>query len=276
MRRKWVLIAVAAGLLALAIGAGAVLASGGGGKGHAWGGPGHAWVWGREDHDDHQSAVASKVAEILGTDEQETEDAIAEARREVREEAEDNALNDFAGRVAESLGTDADATAEAIRKVAEEMLAEALEARLQAAIDDGRLTEEQGQEYRDRANWHMGWRHYGLKASVSEGFASRVAEELEVEGENVAAAMEQARSDIHGEVLESRLQAAIDSGQISEEEAEEIRQRIESGNWKGFGKKGHHGRHGGKGHWGRGQGHKGHHSPDGDSPPAPATNGDSA
>ena len=75
---------------------------------------------------------------------------------------------------------------------------------------------------------------------------------LEVEGDDVAEAMKQALADISSEAVESRLQAAIDSGKITEEEAAEIRERIESGDWKGFGKRGHHGRHGGKGPWGRG------------------------
>ena len=78
MRKRWILIALSVGLLAAAISGGVAL---------AWGGNGHGWGWGRGDHDERKSAVAAKVAEILGTDEQETADAIDQANQEVREEA---------------------------------------------------------------------------------------------------------------------------------------------------------------------------------------------
>ena len=265
MRKRWILIAMAVGLLAAAITGGVAL---------AWGGSGHGWGWGRGDHDERKSAVAAKVAEILGTDEQETADAIELANQEVREEAQQAALDDFAGRVAETLGTDADETADAIQQVTQEMRNETLEAKLQDALDDGRITEEQAQEYRDKAA-SSGWRGfgYGFKGGDAEDFANRVGAILEVDSSDVANAIEGAMTDIRSEALESKLQAAIDSGRITEEEAAEIRDKIQSGDGKGFGKK--HGRHGGKGHWGRGH-HRGRSH--GDSPtatPKPASGGDS-
>ena len=243
MRKRWILIAVAVGLLAAAITGGVAL---------AWGGSGHGWGWGRGDHDERKSAVAAKVAEILGTDEQETADAIEQANQEVRQEAQQAALDDFAGRVAATLGTDADATADAIQQVAGEMRSESLEAKLQDAVDDGRMTEEQAQEYRDEAA-SGGWygKGFGFKGDSAEDFANRVGAILEVDGGGVAEAMEQAMTDIRSEAVESRIQAAIDSGKITEEEAAQIREKIQSGDWKGFGKK--RGRHGGKGHRGFGQ-----------------------
>ena len=134
------------------------------------------------------------------------------------------------------------------------MRSEALEAKLQAALDDGSITEEQAQEYRDKAN-SAGWRGfgYGFKGGDAEEFANRVGAILEVEGSDVADAIEGAMTDIRSEAVERKLQAAIDSGKITEEEAAEIREKIASGDWKGFGK---HGRHGGKGHWARGH-HRG-------------------
>ena len=173
----------------------------------------------------------------------------------MREEARQAALDDFAGKVAANLGTDADETADAIEQVAGEMRSEALEAKLQEAIDDGRMTEEQAQEYRDKAD-SAGWHGLGFrfKGDSADDFANRVGAILEVDGGDVANAMEQAITDIRGEAVESQLQAAIDSGKITEEEAAEIREKIQSGDWKGFGKRGRHGRHGGKGH--RGFGHR--------------------
>ena len=187
MRRKWILIGLAAGLLTAAITGSVAL---------AWGGPGHGWGWGRGDHEEHKTAVASKVAAILGTDQQETADAIEQANREVREEAQDAALKDFASRVATTLGTDADATADALKQVAEEMRGEALESKLQDAIDDGRMTEEEAQEIRDKvasAYWHG--KGFGFKGDDNaEDFANRVGAILEVGGDDAADAIEQARA----------------------------------------------------------------------------------
>ncbi len=268
MRKRWVLIGLAVGLLAAAITGGVAL---------AWGGSGHGWGLGRGDHDERKASVAAKVAEILGTDEQETADAIEQANREVRQEARLAALDDLAGRVAETLGTDANETADAIAKVSEEMFDEALEAKLQDAIDDGRITEEQAQEYRDKIE-SRSWYGFGywFKGSNSEEFANRVGEELDEEGDDVAEAIKQALEDIRSEALEERLQEAIDSGKITEEQAGEIRERTESSSRTGFDKRRHHGRHSGKGLWGRGHPRgRGH----GDNPaatPEPAENGDSA
>ena len=262
MRKRWILIALSVGLLAALVTGGVAL---------AWGGNGHGWGWGRGDHDERKSAVAAKVAEILGTDAQETADAIAQANQEVREEAQQAALDNFAGKVAATLGTDAEETANAIQQVAEEMRSEAMESKLQSALESGRITEAEAQEYRDKAA-SSGWRGFGhgFKDGDAQEFANRVGAVLAVEGDDVADAIEQAMSDIRSEALESKLQAAIDSGRITEEEAAEIRQRIESGEWKGFGKK--RGRHGGKGHWGRGRGHHGY---GGDSDSGNSSAGDS-
>lgn len=265
MRKKWILIALSVGLLAAAITGGVAL---------AWGGPGHGW--GRGNHDSRLSALAAKVAGILGTDEQETADAIKQAQQELRDEAQEAALNDFAGRVAETLDTDADAAADAIEQVAQEMRSEALEAKLQAAIDNGDMTEDEAQEIRNKVESN-GWHGKGFmfKGDDAQDFANRVGAVLEVEGDDVADAIEQAINDIRTDALESKLQSAIDSGKITEEEAAEIREKIESGDWRGFGKRGHHGRHAGKGHWGRGR-HRGDGS--GSEPaatPAPASDGDS-
>lgn len=265
MRKRWILIALAVGLLTVAVTGGAALAWGGPGHGL---GPGHGW--GRGGHDDRMSDLAGKVAGILGAGEQETAEALAQARQELRDEIRETALNDLAGRVAETLGADPDATASAIEQVADEMRSEALESKLQAAIESGQLTEEQAQEIRNDAE-AGGWRGKGFASKGdTQEFANRVGAILGVAGGDVADALDQARTAIMREAVESRLQAAIDSGQITEEQAAEIRERIESGDWRGFGKRGHHGRHGGKGHWGRGR----WGSPAG--VPAPASSGDSA
>ncbi len=259
------LIALSIGLLAAAISGGVAL---------AWGGNGHGWGWGRGHHEEQQTAVAAKVAAILGTDEQETADAIVQANREVREEAQEAALQDLAGRVAETLGTDAQAAADAIKQVAGEMRSEALETKLQAAIDSGRITEEEAQAIRDKSA-SAGWlgKGFGFKGGDAQEFANRVGAILDVDGDDVADAIQGAINGIRSDALESKLQAAIDSGKVTEEEAAEIREKIESGDWKGFGKRG---RHGGKDHWGRGH-HRGRgHRDNPAATPEPASDGDSA
>ena len=262
MRKRWILIAMAVGLLAALVTGGVAL---------AWGGNSHGWGWGRGNNEERQSAVAAKVAEILGTDAEETADAIEQANREVRDEAAQAALNDFAGRIAQTLGTDATATANAMQQVAQEMSSEALESKLQSALDSGRITEEQAQAIRDRAVSGQ-WRGfgYGFKGGDAQDFANRVGAALEVDGNDVADAIEQAMTDIRAEALEARLQAAIDSGRITEEKAAEIREKIESGDWPRFG---NGGRHGDKGHWGRGH-HRGRGHGD-TTTPEPVTEGDS-
>ena len=267
MRKKWILAALAVGLLAVAVTGGVAL---------AWGGPGHGWGRGHDDHQERQSAVAAKVAEILGTDEEETADAIVQAQKEVREDAADTALEDLAGRVAETLGTEADETADAIQKVSEEMFDEALEAKIQDAIDDGRITEEQAEEYRDRVDsvggqygsWH------GFERRDSGEFADRVGEELDVEGEDLADAIGQALADIRTEALEDKLQDAVDTGRITQDQADEILDNYEPGSHHGFHKGG---RGGFKSGWGHGRRHgRGHGSSSQPAAtPTPAANGDS-
>ena len=278
MRKRWIIIGLVTGLLAMAVTGGVALAWGG--PGHGWG---HGWGWGGGDRGERNAAVAAKVAEILGTDEQETSDAITQAQQEVREEAADAALEDLAGRVAETLGTDAEETGNAIESVSREIFTEALEEKLQDAIDDGRITEEQAQEYRDRADSYQGWYGFGrgskgFRGGDSEDFANRVGEELGVDGGEVKGAIEQALSDIGREALESRLQEAVDDGRITQERADEILDDYDSGDGRWFNKRGHHGKHGFKGHWGRSRGHHGNgdSDPDPTATPEPASNGDSA
>ena len=241
------MIALAVALLATAVT---------GGVAWAWGGPGHGLGWSRGNHENRLSDLAGKVADILGTDEQETADAIAQAQQELRDEASDAALADVAGRVATTLGTDSDETADALELVSQEMFDEALESKLQDAIDDGRMTEEQAQEYRDNAD-PAGWYRfgYGYKGSDAEDFANRVGEELDEDGGDVKDAIEQALSDIRSEALESQLQAAVYSGRITQEQADEIREQVDSGEGNVFGKRGHNSRHNFRSGWGRGHGH---------------------
>lgn len=243
MRKKWILIALSVGLLAVGITGGAALAWGGPG----WGGGFGGWFDGR-GQDEHRTAVAGRVAEILGTDAQETAEAIVRAEKEVMQAAAAAELQQFAGRIAVALGTDAGATADAITQVRVEMGREALERKLEGAVAQGRITEEEAQGIRDEAEaggWlGMGFElHHGGKGRRGGGyqeFADRVGAVLGVEGDSVSAAMKQAFRD----ELADELQAAVESGKITQERADAILAKIESGDWGGFGKGGL-----GKGGW---------------------------
>lgn len=240
MRKKWILIALSAGLLAAIIAGGAALAWGGPGKG------GFGGWFGNDDRGERQTAVANKVAEILGTDADATADAIARAHREVRQEAADARRQDLSDRAAAILETDAAATADAIAQAGAELSRENLDRKLQWAIDNGRMTDAEAQEIRDQAEangWH-GLTHGLHSKGDFQELANRVGATLDVDGDTVAAALKQAFTDLHLAELDAELQAAVESGKITQAEADEIRAKMESGHWRGYGKDGRGHRHG--------------------------------
>ena len=224
MRKRWIIIGVSVGLLALLVTGGAALAWNeyGDERGRHYFGLGHGG-----GHEERFSALTAKVSDILGTD--------------------------------------ADDTANAMTEVGGEMAGEALESKLQAAIDSGRITEDEAQEIRDNFasseyQWHgkLHKLHHlkdaeGEDSEVVQEFSNRVGAILNVSADSVSSALQQAVTELRSERLEEKLQAAIDSGEITEEEAQTIREQVESGDWSGFGK----GRHGGK-KFGK-RGHRGWH-----------------
>jgi hypothetical protein len=70
MRKRWIIISVAAGLLALAITGGAIFAQGPGGK------------WGHSDE-----ANIGRMAELLNVEESQVQDAFRQVRRENQDES---------------------------------------------------------------------------------------------------------------------------------------------------------------------------------------------
>lgn len=229
MKRKWVLIALSVGLLGAAITGGAALAHGFRDGGHSSG-----RLIG-QDASEQQAALAARVAAILGADEQATADAMAQ----VQEEMQTEQLAEFRA---------------------------ALETMVQDAVDGGKITQEDADEFLaaiEAGGWRgfgkrghhgRGFNHYGDGldgAAKAQEYADRVGEVLGVDGADVADAFGQAKDAIFSERLDAKLQEAVDSGKITQEEADEIRARIESDDWRGFGKHGG-GRRGGFGAWGVG------------------------
>ena len=83
----------------------------------------------------------------------------------------------------------------------------------------------------------------------SKGFAARVAEILGLEEDAVADAMEQARQEMHDERVEAWLDKMVESGKITQEQADDYQDWLDDRpegldrSWgKGF--RGHHGFHG--------------------------------
>ena len=140
------------------------------------------------------------------------------------------------------------ATAEAINNAGADLSREALDRKLQRAIDNGRMTEAEAQEIRDQAEtngWHTIAHGLHAKGDFQE-LANRVGETLSVDGDTAAAALKQAFTDMHLAELDAKLQSAVENGRITQAEADEIRAKMESGHWRGYGK-GRHG-HGRSGH----------------------------
>ena len=80
--------------------------------------------------------------------------------------------------------------------------------------------------------------------SMMKSFAGRVAEILGSEETRVQDAMDQARQEMFSERLQNKLDKMVESGRITQEQADEYKAWIKSrpdGAFKKFGKRGHHG-----------------------------------
>lgn len=91
----------------------------------------------------------------------------------------------------------------------------------------------------------------------SKSFAGRVAEILGLQEDTVADAMQQAKEDMRDEAVKAKLDALVEAGEITQEEADEYLEWLESrpdvnfggGHGRGHGKRGFGRRHG----WGWGK-----------------------
>jgi len=68
----------------------------------------------------------------------------------------------------------------------------------------------------------------GSDAGLRQVFLSKVAGILEIDEGELADVFKQARQEMRGEALEQRLQRAIEEGRITEEEADQIREWLDS------------------------------------------------
>jgi hypothetical protein len=109
-----------------------------------------------------------------------------------------------------------------------------------------------------------------------DDFATRLAEELGIDVDRVTEALETVRTQIHEQrqaehldALGARLDAAVEAGQLTREQADAILEAAEAGVLGGHGFGGHHGRghHGGFGRGGFGSTPDGEAAPDADATP---------
>ena len=92
------------------------------------------------------------------------------------------------------------------------------------------------------------------RAEMQASLADALAAELGLDADEVAAALEKVQTDLRAEMqaehlerLEERLAEAVEAGELTQEEADEVLERAESGELRGPGRRGGHGGPGGPG-----------------------------
>lgn len=86
------------------------------------------------------------------------------------------------------------------------------------------------------------------RAEMQAALADALADELGLDADEVAAALERVQTDLRAEMqaehlerLEERLAEAVEAGELTQEEADEVLERAESGELRGPGRRGGHG-----------------------------------
>ena len=164
--------------------------------------------------------------------------------------------DDVSSRVTVILEEDEESVKEAFDDAANQKAEEAVQAWLDILVEAERITQDEADEYmdwyEDRPDWVAGFgmgRHSGGIFGLSE----LVAETLGVEEDTVSDAISQAISEARSEALQEKLDEAVADGNLTQEQADEIAERIENGEFRG--KRGHWGRVGRWGGWGIGRSH---------------------
>ena len=142
-------------------------------------------------------------------------------------------------RVAEILEMEEETVADAFSDAKEQKVEEAIQAWLDGMVESGEITQEQADEfttwYDARPDWVENVRA-GRPGPNKDGesLTALVAETLGVEEETVTDAVKQAAMEFRSEKMQERLDQAVADGKITQEQADQIAERLESGDPKGF------------------------------------------
>ena len=251
MRMKWVPIGLIVGLLAAAITGGAVLAAGG----DPGGASGKAAT---EVVAEGQGDLEARIAEILGTDPQATADAFVQVDSEIDAE--------YADAVLEKAVEGGHITAERAQEIRSQVQSgdySGLDQLWQDSYEKecggetsfsepeayqeypnrvGAILNVDGQKVADALDqaskeWYAGNAGAAVDengmAPVEEPYslAAKIAEILGTDPQATADAMEQVESEIEAEYIDALLRAAVESGRITSEQADDIRARVQSGDY---------------------------------------------
>lgn len=182
-------------------------------------------------------------------------------------QAHDGGKGDITARVAEILGV-YEPTLEGAFSAAKELRAdEAVQAWLDKLVEEGEITRDEADEfmawYDERPNGVPHLRFSGRKFHKGNAdISSEVAATLGINEQTVSDAISQAVSETRADKLQERLDKAVDDGRLTQEEADEISERMDSRDFrcKMGSSAGKSLKRGSGGRWGSGRSHWGRHA----------------
>lgn len=193
-----------------------------------------------QSHDEGRGepgALMAQVAEILDVDQQELEDAVNQARSELREEAIHTSHQELVdeGTLTEEQVDELNAWMDDRPDVPR------VRARnIDRLLDDGILSQEQADEYRawlkarpDIPKPEPGegpdWAAKGQgRQDRQDALVTQVADILDIDAEELQDAFKEAKSALHEEALDTRLQQLVDEGTLTEDQADEYKAWLEA------------------------------------------------
>ena len=147
--------------------------------------------------------------------------------------------DEVSSRVAEIMEVDEQTVADAFSDARQQQAEEAVQVWLDKLVEKGDITQDQADEfttwYDERPDWvsELGFGKRGFHKDGS-GLVSDVAETLGVEEETVSDAISQAVKEARAEKLQEKLDQAVEDGKLTQEQADEIAEKIENGEYKGL------------------------------------------
>ncbi len=136
-------------------------------------------------------------------------------------------------KLAEVLDIDEQTVTDAFRDAGEEHAQEAIQAWLDKLVESGEITRVQADEftswYGERPDWLTDIKFEKREFQRDRsGFLSTIAENIGVEDQALIDALAQVKGEIREEKVQQRLDAAVESGRITQEQADAIAERLES------------------------------------------------